>query len=500
MGHDIKRIADDEWESGNPIDFRGTQTKNQFVQRAWSDWNDDDYLARGADAMKDTGDKTGQYARYNSGTDSRKALDIAHLNLDDYYGSHITGSGLPNKGSAYSYDASALKVLPKDIGKLSTNEQMDTPAQTRANYKAQRRSLGLPDIIPTLTQPSAPHEVEQEQEAPPEGGVGDPHAKPKASEADIQAERMNEASARASSAGEASVGGISSVAGGDAGGTVRFTKEEELDSMRSAGGRTINTNHPAVKRLKGSAESVSARAKEASAPPKDEDEGEEQEASSAEDSRAGGGGAGRAKSGHKFYTRKEELEKAFPGIKDGRKNGKETTYGTLTTGQQKFLVAIAQGKPGKPSEDLMENYSIDQGAEAERQHDYMAKMIDAHDKANGKKGLEGYRATLREVADEIPSLSLAKLFSLSSEGRDIVYQSVKAPGTGTRWKDPQLRSLTDHDLDVLLALYGRVGASRATATRGEKLVASSVGPSATEETPVSFGERMKRLKAKGYEA
>jgi hypothetical protein len=517
MGHDIKRIADDEWESGNPIDFRGTQAKNAYAQRAYADFNDEDYLALGVNAMKETGDKSGQFALYNAGTDSRKALDIAHLNLDDYYGSHITGAGLPNKGSAYSYDASALKVLPKDIGKLSTNEQMDTPAQTKANYKTQRRSMGLPEIIPTLTQPSAPHEVEQEQEAPPEGGVGDPHAKPKADEADIQAGRMEQASQPSNPAslrsGISGLRGISSVAGGDAGGTVRFTKEgetkkdpfftsraERLERLETASGRTVETL-TTVK--KGTTASDIARAKASVASPKEVVEDEisedsaEEEASVADSRAGGGGGADKAKRGHRFDTRKAELEKAFPGIKNLRSNAKEPSYGMLSTGQKKFMVAIAQGVAGTPSEDLMENYRIDQGEKTERQHDYMMKMIDAHDKRAGKKGLVGWATNLEEVGEEIPSLSLGKLFSLSPEGRDIVYQSTKA--SGTNWFNPKIRLLTDHDLDVLLGLYTRVRASPATATRGEKAVASGVSVNASSETLGTLRERRARLKEKGYE-
>jgi hypothetical protein len=525
MGHDIKRIADDEWESGNPIDFRGRQTKNAYAQRAWSDWNDDNYLALGLDAMRETGDKSGQYALYNAGTDSRKALDIAHLNLDDYYGSHITGAGLGNKGTAYTYNADALKVLPKDIGKLSTNEQGDVAPPKGGlrpkDYKAQRRSMGLPDLIPTITQPTVkPHEVEQEDEEPPELESTDPTAKPPKGEADIQAERMEEASKKASSAGEASVGGGNSVAGGDLGGTVRFTKEVDTkkdpfftsrdkrgEKLETSSGRTIETLQTIKK---GTSASDKARAMEAMKPPekkkddevseeedKEEEEAEEEgEAKTEATSRAGGGDGGGYKSGHKFFTRREELTKAFPGIKDGRKNGKETTYGTLSKGQQKFLVAIAQGKPGKPSDDLMMNYDADQGASVERQHDYMIKMIDAHDKKEGKKGLTGWATSLTDVAREIPSLSLGKLFSLSPEGRDIVYQSTKAPGSV--WLTPKLRSLTDHDLDVLLALYGRVKAG-APSTRGEKSITSAIRKNAEGETPLSFGERMKRLKTKGYE-
>lgn len=513
MGHDIKRIADDEWESGNPIDFRGRQAKNPFAQRAWSDFNDDSYLALGLNAMKETGDKSGQYALYNAGTDSRKALDIAHLNLDDYYGSHITGAGLPNSGSAYSYDASALKVLPRDIGKLSTNEQMDTPGQKANAVKAHRRSMGLPEVIPTVTKPTeAPHEVEEEEEAPPEGGVGEPEAKPPPSEADIQAERMAEASKEAPHAGSASVGGASSVAGGDAGGTVRFTRDtglhEELDTMRTGGGRTLDTTHPSIRRIragivKGTAESEKARAKATATPPtakevvakmfaKKEPEEEEGDAETEATSRAGGGGGGGFKAGHKFGTRKEELTKAFPGITSTRKNARESNYESLSTGQQKFLVAIAQGKPGKLSEDLMENYSIDQGEATERQHDYMMKMIDAHDKADGKKGLTGWATNLHEIASEIPSMSLGKLFSLSPAGRDLVYASVKAPGSVKA-----VRNLTDHDLDVLLTMY-KSAVGRGT-TRGEKGLMKGVEETATAEKPESFGERMKRLKAKGYE-
>jgi len=522
MGHDIKRIADDEWESGNPIDFRGTQARNPFAQRAWSDFNDDNYLALGLDAMRETGDKSGQYARYNAGTDSRKALDIAHLNLDDYYGSHITGAGLPNSGSAYSYDASALKVLPKDIGKLSTNEQGDIappPGGLRPkDYKAQRRSMGLPDIIPTLTKPTQPHEVEQEDDEPPELESTDPHAKPPKGEADIQAERMASASSVPTKA-ESVLHGESSTGAGDLGGTVRFVREE-LDTMRTGGGRTLDSKHPSLPRIragikKGTAESEKARA-DALASPKEETKTvrslpitatkkEEGEASASEGeeaetdatSRAGGGGGGGHKTGHKFGTRREELEKAFPGIKNGRSNGRETTYGSLSTAQQKFMVAIAQGKPGKLSDDLMENYSIDQTDAVERQHDYMMKMIDAHDKKEGKKGLTGWATNLTEVAREIPSLSLGKLFSLSPEGRDVVYQSTKTMGTG--WANPKMRALTDHDLDVLLALYGRVKAGAPPSTRGEKAVASAVSKNAEGEASVSFGERMKRLKAKGYE-
>jgi hypothetical protein len=63
-----------------------------------------------------------------------------------------------------------------------------------------------------------------------------------------------------------------------------------------------------------------------------------------------------------------------------------------------------------------------------------------------------------------------------------------------------LKALPDHDLDVLLSLYRRVSVTPSTATRGEMSVAGSVKKNAGEETPVSFGERMKRLKAKGYEA
>jgi len=606
MGHDIKRIADDEWESSNPIDFRGTQTKNNYAQRAWSDWNDDDYLALGVNAMRETGDKSGQYALYNAGTDSRKALDIAHLNLDDYYGSHITGAGKGNAGSAYAYDASALKRLPKDIGKLSTNEQMDTPAQTKANYKTQRRSLGLPDVIPTITKPTeVPHEVEEEQDAPPEEGAGDPHAKPPKSEADEMAERMAEASKKASKAGEASVG-VSSSGVGDAGGTVQFEKEE-LDTMRTAGGRTINTDHPAVKKgIK-----LKAVAPEAGAPPKgamasekkkdDEASGSEgSEAGSESDmegeyqdyedgagievlyttkdiqsilklakqgktidqiakserfskaetaqiiydfmasrgkeygdeagmragmkerereagggeakdadyegeddgedvatSRAGGGGGGGFKAGHTWKTRSAELLKAFPGIKNLHANNKkEVSYSTLSTGQKRFMVAIAQGKPGRPSDDLMMNYEAPQGDTVKKQHDYMIKLIDAHDKKEGKKGLTGWATNLTEVSREIPSLSLGKLFSLSPEGRNMVYQSTKAMGAG--WFSPGIKALPDHDLDVLLTLYKSVMASP-TATRGEKSLASAVEKNAEGESKYSFGERMKRLKAKGYE-
>lgn len=515
MGHDIKRIADDEWESGNPIDFRGRQTKNAYAQRAWSDFNDDSYLALGLNAMKETGDKSGQYALYNAGTDSRKALDIAHLNLDDYYGSHITGAGLPNKGTAYTYDASALKVLPRDIGKLSTNEQMDSKEHKASALRASRKAMGLPDVIPTVTQPTeAPHEVEQEEEAPPEEGAGAPEARAPPSEADIQAERMAKASRLAPTAGEASVGGASSVAGGDAGGTVRFSRDEELDTMRTAGGRTLDSTHPSIKNIragivKGSAQSDKARAKElVPSPPsakeivakmfgkKEASEGEEEgDAETEATSRAGGGGGGGYKTGHKFHTRKDELEKAFPGIQDGRKNGKETTYGSLSTGQQKFLVAIAQGKPGKLSEDLMENYSIDQGTATEKQHDYMMKMIEAHDKADGKKGQTGWATNLTEIAREIPSMSLGKLFSLSPGGRDLVYASVKAPGA----VGDKLRALPDHDLDVLLSMYKRVATTGSKATRSEVALATAVKSQGEAEKPESFGERMKRLKAKGYE-
>ena len=508
MGIDIKRIADDEWESGNPIDFRGRQAKNNYAQRAWSDWNDDSYLALGLDAMRETGDKSGQYARYNAGTDNRKALDIAHLNLDDYYGSHITGAGLPNKGTAYTYDASALKVLPKDIGKLSTNEQMDTPAQTRANYKTQRRSMGLPDIIPTVTQPTeAPHEVEQEQDAPE-----DLSAKPKDSEADVQAQRMAEASKVA----HKGVVGVSASGAGDAGGTVQFEKEKDdykvsrdkrLNKLETASGRTIET---LVTVKKGTPASEKARAIEmASGKKKDleeEKEGEEEE----REGEGEGEGEGEEKEkkvrsklgfkvGFKWNTRKEELEKAFPGIQNLRKTKHgEVSYNNLSTGQKKFMVAIAQGKPGKPSDDLMMNYRADQGTDTEKQHDYMMKMIDAHDKKEGKKGLTGWAINLLEVADEIPSLSLGKLFSLSPEGRDIVYQSTRSMGESA-WK-PKLRSLTDHDLDVLLDLYGRV--KLIGGTRGEKYTASMVKKNAEAEGDAEGDkllQRTRRLRAKGYE-
>jgi hypothetical protein len=630
MGHDIKRIADDEWESSNPIDFRGRQTKNDYAQRAWSDWNDDNYLALGLDAMRETGDKSGQYARYNSGTDSRKALDIAHLNLDDYYGSHITGGGLPNSGSAYSYNADALKVLPKDIGKLSTNEQGDIappPGGLRPkDYKAQRRSMGLPDIIPTITQPTVePHEVEQEDEEPPElDQVGDPHAKPKDSEADVQAKRLE----KASKVAHKGVVGVSASAVGDAGGTVQFEKEGEtkkdpfftsrekrLEKLETKSGRTVETlstvkpieksDSASVK--KGTSASDKLRATEMSEKKKDDEvdsesdgetpntigevllkiaklndyeynepdepeenglpefvndfqsdyvdaivdyltskgqtptqiannmtredpgysmydeyiaehadikkaiawfkergdeppeelqariDGKEPTAKSEATSRAGGDKGG-FKAGHKFETRKAELEKAFPGITNGRKNAKDVSYGTLSTGQKKFLVAIAQGKPGKPSEDLLENYSIDQGAATERQHDYMMKMIDAHDKTMGKKGLTGWDVKLSDIAREIPSLNLGKLFSLSPEGRDIVYQSTRSMGEAAF--KPKLRSLTDHDLDVLLVLYKRVKLSGGT--RGEKYTASMVAKNAESETDTT-AQRVKRLGKKGYE-
>jgi hypothetical protein len=161
------------------------------------------------------------------------------------------------------------------------------------------------------------------------------------------------------------------------------------------------------------------------------------------------------------------------------------------------MVSIAQGRPGKPTEDLIMNYNVDQGTETEKQHDYMMKMIDDHDKKEGKKGLTGWATNLSEIAREIPSISLGKLFSLSPEGRDIVYQSTKAMGAG--WANPKVRALTDHDLDVLLVLYGRVKAGVPPSTRGEKAVASAVRPQAEAEPAESFGERMKRLKAKGYE-
>jgi hypothetical protein len=512
MGHDIKRIADDEWESGNPIDFRGRQTKNNYAQRAYADFNDDNYLALGLDAMKETGDNSGQYARYNVGTDSRKALDIAHLNLDDYYGSHITGAGLGNAGTAYSYDAAALKVLPRDIGKLSTNEQGDIappPGGLRPkDYKSQRRSMGLPDVIPTVTQPTyKPYEVEQEDEAPPDlEEVGDPTAKPKDSDADIQAARMAAASGaptKTESHLKESVSGA-----GDAGGTVQF--QEELDTMRTSGGRTFNTKHPDVQKIramKGTKESEKLRAKE-QAPPSakeavakmfakktEESSGEEEEGDEETEatSRAGGGAGGGFKAGHKFKTRQDELQKAFPGITNTRKNSKEASYNSLSKGQQKFMVSIAQGKAGKLTEDLTMNYAVDQGTATERQHDYMMKMIEAHDKADGKKGLTGWATNLTEIAREIPSLSLGQLFSLSPAGRDLVYTSVKAPGA----LDKKLRPLPDHDLDVLLTMYKK--STTIKGTRGEVALAAAVKPQAEAEAPESFGERMKRLKAKGYE-
>jgi hypothetical protein len=537
MGHDIKRIADDEWESGNPIDFRGQQTKNNFAQRAWSDFNDDSYLALGLDAMDRTGDESGEYARYNAGTDSRKALDIAHLNLDDYYGSHITGDGLPNSGDVYTYNAAALKVLPRDIGKLSTNEQGDIappPGGLRPNqYRQQRRAMGLPDIIPTITQPTVePHEVEQEDEEPPElEQVGQPEAKPKPGEADIAAERMEAAAAAAASKPLVGGGGsVSSVAAGDAGGTVRFEREEELDTLRTDGGRTLNSRHPSIKGIraglvKGTPASEKARAKALAAPPsvkesavgklfakqaeakEAEEEGEGDEGTEAT-SRAGGEGGG-FRAGHRFVTRKEELTKAFPGITSTRKNAKEPNYESLSTEQKKFLVSMAQGKPGKPSEDMMENYSIDQGAATERQHDYMMKMLDAHDKQAGFKGLTGWATNLTDIAREIPSLSLGKLFSLSPKGRDVIYTAVRAPGAAN------VRSLPDHDLDVLhslikTAVEREFGGSNLKAreagvppkfSKAELSVATSVPRPQSSSSRVGekvLEDAVARLKAKGY--
>ena len=78
----------------------------------------------------------------------------------------------------------------------------------------------------------------------------------------------------------------------------------------------------------------------------------------------------------------------------------------------------------------------------------------------------------------------------------MVYQSTKSMGAG--WFLPKIKTLPDHDLDVLLVLYRRVSLTPSS-SRGEKSLASSVNKNAEAETPVSFGERMKRLKAKGYE-
>jgi hypothetical protein len=79
----------------------------------------------------------------------------------------------------------------------------------------------------------------------------------------------------------------------------------------------------------------------------------------------------------------------------------------------------------------------------------------------------------------------------------MVYQSTKALGAG--WFSPGIKALPDHDLDVLLTLYSRVKVAPGFATRGEKSIASAVEKNAEGESKVSFGERMKRLKAKGYE-
>jgi hypothetical protein len=515
MGHDIKRVADEEWESMNPVSFSGKMPKgDNYFARAWSDWNDDDYLAHGVDAMRNTG-VSNQYARFNSATDSRKTLDIGHLDLDNFYGSHITGRNEGRNPLAYNYDPSALNKLPTDMPKLSVNDSPINGAKIRpANLRATRAGLGLPAMITSFTTGQVAEEAEEE--SPPEEANTDPHAPPPKTDADRSAERMNQprmpggGSVRASSASGAV----------DAGGVGSFTREEELDTMRTSGGRTIKTGHPPLTTREEAEEEEEEDEEEEEEEEEEEgEEGEEGEAkeggggggggneTASKTSRAKGGASGR-KTGYKFETRKNELEASFPGITNGRKNSPQASYATLSKEQQKFLVAYAQGKPGKPSEDMLYNYGVDQTRDVEKQHDYMLSLINSHDEKEGKKGMFGKRLDMMKIAQELPRISIGKLFSLSAEGRDLVYDSVL-----DKVDETKMKSLTDHDLDVLVKFYkdaskrvGREVAPPTTSasedmgnTASEERLRGSMEKYTPSETKKEEEARVKRLQNKGYE-
>jgi hypothetical protein len=224
-------------------------------------------------------------------------------------------------------------------------------------------------------------------------------------------------------------------------------------------------------------------------------------------SRAKGGASGR-KTGYKFETRKNELEASFPGITNGRKNSPQASYATLSKEQQKFLVAYAQGKPGTPSEDMMLNYGIDQTRDVEKQHDYMLSLINSHDEKEGKKGMFGKKLDMMKIAQELPRISIGKLFSLSAEGRDLVYDSVL-----DKVDETKMKSLTDHDLDVLVKFYKdatkRVGREIAPPsvdapeemgnTASEERLRGSMEKYTPSETKKEEEARVKRLQKKGYE-
>lgn len=511
MGHDIKKIADDEWESMNPVSFSGKMPKgDNYFARAWNDWNDDDYLAHGADAMRNTG-VSNQYARFNSATDSRKTLDIGHLDLDNFYGSHITGRNEGRNPLAYNYDPAALSKLPTDMPKLSVNDSPINGAKIRpANLRATRAGLGLPAMVASFTTGQAAEE--KEEESPPEDANTDPHAPPPKTDTDKAAERMNQPRMP----GGGSVKPSTASGAVDAGGSGTFTREEELDTMRTSGGRTIKTGHPLMTAKE---EEEEGEEEEEEEEDEEEEEGEEGEAeggggggggneTASKTSRAKGGASGR-KTGFKFETRQAELEASFPGITNGRKNSAQASYGTLSKEQQKFLVSYAQGKPGKPSEDMMMNYGVDQGKDVEKQHDYMLSLINSHDEKEGKKGMFGKGLDLMKIAQELPRISIGKLLSLSAEGRDLVYDSVLDKVEGAR-----VKSLTDHDLDVLVKFYKdaskRVGREIAPPTSH---ASEDMGNTASEErlrgrmeqyappseTKKEETARVKRLQTKGYE-
>jgi hypothetical protein len=372
--------------------------------------------------------------------------------------------------------------------------------------------------------------VEEEDESPPElEQVGDPHAKPKDSEADIQAERLA-SSSHAPTWAETVLhkGAESSVAGGDAGGTVRFSKETEGGEAPKAPVRRVIklkpkgvSTLPAPEPAPAPAPAKEAEKKKDSDVESGSDSGSDSEESevktvssktvkslahdaTAEPSEGAESSEARGGSGYKtsfiWSSAKEMLVKAFPGITQGRKGSfaeGKMGYGALDKEQKRFMASIAQGRPGKPSDDMMENYKINQGDVKEKQHDYMMKLIDAHDKKAGKKGLVGWDTNLTQVAEQIPSLTLAKHFSLSPEGRDIIYQS--ATGIGVGWVSPKLKNLTDHDLDVLLTIYGRTKATIASGGKppfGERRVSSAVSKNAEG---ADFPAHERRLKAKSYE-
>ena len=342
------------------------------------------------------------FARYNSNTNAKKATDIPKMDVQEI------------DTTTVGYDASSLKK--KQSIKLPKGEIYGGPSKDEESY------INLEE------------EVEDEYE----------------DEIEDSAERL------------AALGSSVSVQGFQ-----QYDEDTESTNTKDTNPKSAATRATkATKATKEKQGGGGGEAIEEVSSDEEKDKGYVSSSASEEDEETKDRGIGSAKSpsGFKYNTHKERLEEFYPGIRKGDAREKAMSYQKLTSDQKRFLVRYSAtgGAQAKLSSDMTNNY-LANSEDIRKEHDYMASLIDAHDKKT-HPGIENYGITLSDLAKELPLLSTGRVLSLSSEGRDMLYKSYKGELSDA---EETISKLTAHDLDVFLDMLRQ---SKKTTT-GEKTVA-----------------------------